>query len=230
EGAAGLDEGHGLAFVVAGAARHDDLAPAGQRLDARLERRRLPLAQRVDRLHVVMTVEQHARASCAVGLADDDRMALGRPHLGVETDGPEVGGDVLGRGPTLRLVGRIGRHRGDAQQREQTLEALIEILVDAVEDRVECAHGRCSFGDAATVATWRRGEKRAENEESGTCAADRVDFSSFAGWTPDGWRGAQPAMRRTARTLTGARESARAENIFRARGATPCLSSARTCA
>ena len=42
EGAASLDEGHGLAFVVAGAARDDDLAAAVERLDARLERRGLP--------------------------------------------------------------------------------------------------------------------------------------------------------------------------------------------
>ena len=28
-GAAGLDEGHGLAFVVAGAAQHDDFPPTG---------------------------------------------------------------------------------------------------------------------------------------------------------------------------------------------------------
>ena len=61
EGAAGLDEGHGLAFVVAGAARDDDFAPAVERFDARLERRRLPQIERVDRLHVVMAVEQDAR-------------------------------------------------------------------------------------------------------------------------------------------------------------------------
>ena len=57
EGAAGLDERHGLAFVVAGAARDDDLAATVERLDARLERRRLPQIERIDRLHVVMPVE-----------------------------------------------------------------------------------------------------------------------------------------------------------------------------
>ena len=81
EGAAGLDEGHGLAFVVAGAARDDDLAPAVERLDARLERRRLPQIERIDRLHVVMAVEQHARRfavalPAVAALADHDRMAL----------------------------------------------------------------------------------------------------------------------------------------------------------
>ena len=62
EGAAGLDEGHHLAFVVAGAARDDDLAAVGQRRDARRERRRVPQIERIDRLHVVVAVEQHARA------------------------------------------------------------------------------------------------------------------------------------------------------------------------
>ncbi len=142
EGAAGLDEGHGLAFVVAGPARDDDLAPAGERLDARLERRRLPQIERIDRLHVVMAVEQHARAGCAVGFADDDRMTLGRTHAGRKPDRCEVGCDMLGGGAALRLVGRVGRDRGDAQQREQPLDALVDILVDAAQDRVECAHGR----------------------------------------------------------------------------------------
>ena len=150
EGAAGLDEGHGLAFVVAGAARDDDLAPAGQRFDARLERRGLPLVQRIDRLHVVMAVKQHARAGNAVGFADHHRMALGRAHVGGKADAAQVGGDVLGGGAALFLVGRVGGNRGDAQQREQTLDALVDILVDAAQDRVECAHaGLLSAGQSS---------------------------------------------------------------------------------
>ena len=75
EGAASLDEGHGLAFVVAGAARDDDLPAAVERLDARLERRRLPQIERIDRLHVVMAVEQDAR-----------RLPLGRSVAAFATD------------------------------------------------------------------------------------------------------------------------------------------------
>ena len=153
EGAAGLDEGHRLAFVVAGPARDDDLAASGQRFDARLERRRLPLVQRIDRLHVVMAVKQHARAGNAVRFADHHRMALGRAHVGVKPMPAQVGGDVLGGGPALFLVRRIGGHRGDAQQREQTLDALVDILVDAGQDRVECAHeGLLSAGQQASNA------------------------------------------------------------------------------
>jgi len=50
---------------------------------------------------------------------------------------------VLGGGTALRRIGRIGRHRLDAQQREQPVEARVEIAVDAVENCREsfrCAH------------------------------------------------------------------------------------------
>jgi hypothetical protein len=47
---------------------------------------------------------------------------------------------VLGRGLTLRLVGRVGGDRLNAQEIEQPLEALIEIGVDFLE------HGRQDVG------------------------------------------------------------------------------------
>ena len=148
EGAAGLDEGHGLAFVVAGAAGDDDFAATIERLDARLERRRLPQIERIDRLHVVMAIEQHARRA-AVGFAvaafaDDDRVAFGRPHAGLEAEPAQVGGDIFGRGAAVRRIGRVGRHRLDAQQREQPIEAGIKVAVDAVENLGQsfgCRHG-----------------------------------------------------------------------------------------
>ena len=90
-GPAGLDEGHHLALVVAGAAGADDLAPVRQRRHPRLERRRLPQLERIDRLHVVVTVEQHVRR--AVGLrrvGEHDRMAGRVAHLGLETHGLEI--------------------------------------------------------------------------------------------------------------------------------------------
>ena len=143
EGATRLDEGHHLAFVVAGAARHDRLAAVRQRRDARRERRRLPQVERIDRLHVVVAVEQHARRLAmagAVALADHDRMPPGRPHAGVEADAAQVLGDELGRGLALVLVGHVGRDRLDAQEIEQPLQALVEIGVDLVE------HGGQGFG------------------------------------------------------------------------------------
>ena len=44
-----------------GAARDDDLAPVGMVGHDRLERRAMPEIERIDRLHVVVTVEQHMR-------------------------------------------------------------------------------------------------------------------------------------------------------------------------
>ena len=89
EGAQRLDEGHHLAFVVAGAARDDDLAAVGRRGDARLKRRRLPQRQRIDRLHVVVAVEQHMRRLAVAGairLGDHRRMPAGRAQRRVEAE------------------------------------------------------------------------------------------------------------------------------------------------
>ena len=82
-----LDKGHNLAFVIAGSARHDDLAAVRQRGDARRKRRRLPKVDGIDRLHVVMAVEKDA-GSAAVGpaFADHDGMPSSRPNAGFKTD------------------------------------------------------------------------------------------------------------------------------------------------
>src|SRR5262249_44259247 len=114
--AAGLDEGHELAFVVAGPARDDGLAALTDVLDPRLERRGLPQIQRIDRLHVVMTIEQRARPASVATLADDDRVAGGRSDVDVETERAEILGEMLGGLAALVPVGRIGRDRADAQQ------------------------------------------------------------------------------------------------------------------
>ena len=138
EGAASLDKGHGLAFVVAGAARDDDFPAAVERLDARLERRRLPQIERIDRLHVIMAIEQDARrlprGRSVAAFADHDRVAVGRAHAGLESETAEVGGDVFGRGAAMRCIGRVGRDRLNSQEREQPIEASVEIAVDASED------------------------------------------------------------------------------------------------
>src|SRR5262249_6258044 len=66
-------------------------------------------------------------------LAHHDRVPLGRPDAGLKTDAGQILGHVLGGGLTLVLVGRIGRDRLDAQELEQSLEALIEIGVDLLQ-------------------------------------------------------------------------------------------------
>src|SRR5262249_55054420 len=104
--AAGFNEGHRLTFVVTGTTPHDDLAPVGRGRDSRRERRLLPQIERVDRLHVVVAVEQDVRALAiaAVAFGDDDRMPLGWTYAGVETDAGEIARHELGRAATLVLV------------------------------------------------------------------------------------------------------------------------------
>src|SRR5262249_31835915 len=127
-------------FVVAGTARDDDFAAVGRGGDARRERRRFPQVERIDRLNVVVAVEQDVRglaasaAAAIAALGDDDGVALGRAHAGVEADAGEIVGNELGGGAALVLVGRVGRDRLDLEELEQSLKARIKIGVDLVED------------------------------------------------------------------------------------------------
>ena len=74
-GPAGLDEGHDLALVVRGAAaRGSTLRAVRPGLDERLERVVVPQLERVDRLDVVVAVEQRRRAR--------GRRGRGRPPSG----------------------------------------------------------------------------------------------------------------------------------------------------
>ena len=127
-----------MAFVVAGAPGNDDLSAAFEGLDARLERWRLPQIERIDRLHIVVAVEQDARR-VAVGtpvaaFADYDRMASGRTHTGFESKAAQISRDMFGGGAAVFRIGRIGRHRLDAQEREQAIEACLEIAIDTVKN------------------------------------------------------------------------------------------------
>ena len=103
-----LDEGHDLTLVVGGAAGNDLPGPVIAGHDGRVERVLLPQVQRVDRLDVVMAVEQgawsirpvplrhhHGVAGCRVG---GDGKAKPRKF------GVDVGGGVLHFG----IIGRIG--------------------------------------------------------------------------------------------------------------------------
>ena len=136
EGATGFDESHHLTFVVAGPARNDDLAAVGERRDAWRERRRVPQIERIDRLHVVVAVEQHARAlavALTATLAHDDRVTLGLPNAGLKADAGQVLGHISSGRLTLLAVGGIGRDRLDAQELEQPLEALVEPGIDLLQ-------------------------------------------------------------------------------------------------
>ena len=90
-----------LALVVGGAARVD-LAVA----DRRLERRRFPQIERIDRLHVVVAVEQdRRRARRMEPVAVDDRIAgrLDQPDV-LESDARHLVGGPLGAALARRRV------------------------------------------------------------------------------------------------------------------------------
>ena len=67
------------------------LLPSWQRHDHRVERLVCPQFQRIDRLHVVVAVEQHLGALGRVILGQHDRVAGRVAHLGLEADRGEVG-------------------------------------------------------------------------------------------------------------------------------------------
>ena len=55
-------------------------------------------------------------------------------------DAFQVGHVPFGVGHAFGLVSRIGRDRLDAQQREQAIEARIEIGIDPLQHRIKLAH------------------------------------------------------------------------------------------
>ena len=129
----GLEVHEDLALVVGRAARVD-LAVA----DGRLERRRLPQVERIDRLHVVVAVEQdRRRALRAEPVAVHDRIArrLDEPDV-LHADAAHLVRAPLGA--TLD-VGRVLGQRADARDGEQGLqflEVFVAVDVDEVDDVV----------------------------------------------------------------------------------------------
>ena len=126
-----LDVHEQLPLVVGGAAR-EQLVVAHRRL----ERRRRPQLERVDRLHVVVPVEEHRRRAGRVQpVAVDDRVArrVDHPHV-LEADGPQViGGPV---GAAAHVAGVLGQ-RADARDGEvlgEFLEVPVAARVDEVDD------------------------------------------------------------------------------------------------
>ena len=118
-----LDVGVGLPLVVGGAARHQLVA-----LDRRLEGRMPPELDRVDRLHVVVAVEQHGGlAGGAQPFAIDQRMPRGLDALGGQAGGPQLVEHELAGPPDVARVVRVGRDRGDAQEVLELLE--IDLLL-----------------------------------------------------------------------------------------------------
>ena len=118
-GAAGLDEGHQLALVVGRAAAGDHLVARSDLLDRRRERIVFPQLDRIDRLHVVMAIEQHMRR--AGGPVDDGATTIGWPGvsrtLASKPISFEIRDQPFGRLAAVGGIGRIGGDRLDPQQR-----------------------------------------------------------------------------------------------------------------
>ena len=109
--------------------------------DDGLERRAVPEVQRIDRLHVIVTVEQDMRTALTVALADDRRMPGGRAHVGRKTDGGDIRSEMIRRLFAINRERRIGGDRLDPEQREQPLKAVVEFLVDVIENGGELRCG-----------------------------------------------------------------------------------------
>ena len=73
-------------------------------------------------------------------VSHDHWMARRLAHARFETDRLQVGDQPLGSAPAVRGIGRIGGDRLDPQQREQAVDALLEIAIDAIENRTEYGH------------------------------------------------------------------------------------------
>ena len=77
----------------------------------------------------------------AVRFGDDRGMSRRRPHLGVEAERRDILGKMIGGRLAIAGEGRIGRDRLDPQQRKQPFEAVVEIGVDVIEDRLHLCVG-----------------------------------------------------------------------------------------
>jgi hypothetical protein len=73
-------------------------------------------------------------------------MTFRRAHACFEADRFQVRSNMLRSSTTLAGEGWIRRNRRDPQQSEQAVKALVDIAVDTVEDRVECAHEQLRRG------------------------------------------------------------------------------------
>jgi hypothetical protein len=87
--------------------------------DHGLERRAMPEIERIDRLHIIVTIEQDVRpcaaVSFAVAFSDDGRMPRGRFDLTGKSERSDIPGKMICRRLAISGKGRIGRDRFDAQ-------------------------------------------------------------------------------------------------------------------
>ena len=125
--AAGLDrfqETEDLALVVGGATGEQAAAAHG-----RLERRRLPLVERVRRLHVVVPVdEQGRRAGHFRPHTPHDGMRFARDELHLAAaEAPQLAGHPFRGRPAIGVVRGKRRDRGDAEESGELVEQTVGV-------------------------------------------------------------------------------------------------------
>jgi len=120
----GLDRGQrveDLPLVVLRPAREKPAAPPG-----RLEWRRGPGTERIDRLNIVMPVEKHrGPVGLARTLREDEGFRAGRGQFGVKAVPPQARGDPVGTIQTVLLARRIGTDTRETQKRLPVLHNLL---------------------------------------------------------------------------------------------------------
>ncbi len=153
----GLHVHEDLALVVDRAARVE-LAVAHRGF----ERRRRPELQRIDRLHVVVAVEEDGgRASGAEPFGVDHRMPGRLDETGaVHADAGEFGGRPLGAAPHVGGVFRQGRDAGNGEVALELLDEPVAVQIDEIDDlfhgMLRVRRGRTRF---VTVTLHRPGTR-----------------------------------------------------------------------
>ena len=133
-GTTGFNKRHQLPFVVSGAASSDDLA--GWCVFNRwLERRSIPQLKRIDRLHVVMAIEQKVRAVAFTGMfADNHRMPGSLVTFGIESYCRQIIHQPISRPHTRVCVSRVRRDAVNSQQLKQPRRRRLNILINVFEN------------------------------------------------------------------------------------------------
>ena len=136
-----LDVQEELAFVVDRPAREYFSVP-----HRRLERRRRPEIERLGRLHVVVTVDDHRRSTGRLSpFSDDDRMTRRRVNRRRHTDPVERRLKPLRRALGVRVVVGLGAHARNAQELVQLLpNARIVVGEELLEVGCGWCHGIAS--------------------------------------------------------------------------------------
>ncbi len=138
-GTACFDKGHELPLVIGCSATGQDLATIANVLDCRLKWIVVPEIEWINRLHIIMAVEQHMCriSSGTVMMGNNHRVPRRVAHTGIKANGFQVFDQPFGGLPAVGLVSRVSRDRLDPQKIKEVIDALIEIGVEIIEDFIE---------------------------------------------------------------------------------------------